>query len=182
MPSSIQARYQGGYWAGAYLDLPRRPRRGVYGEHERILFWVKGEYLLVLDTMAADPGAEVRNVWASNRWSAGRTTRRTSPSPPSTFSWCCPPRAAAQRCNASKGAGSRLRGWMGHHGDDAVPAPLIEFRYRAPAVTAVLLSTSPGYTITRRGDVFQGSAFCDTFSLLAGGCFAASWTLNCPRT
>ncbi len=60
----IHAKYEGGYWEGRYEWSFRNGRgRGVWGEHERVLLWVKGQYVLVLDTMATDPGQEVRNAW-----------------------------------------------------------------------------------------------------------------------
>jgi hypothetical protein len=60
----VQARYQGGYWDGVYEWSFRKGRgAGTWGEHERILFWVKGEYVLVLDAMSADAGHEIRNCW-----------------------------------------------------------------------------------------------------------------------
>ena len=37
-----------------------------------MLLWIRGQYLLVLDSMTADPGSEVRNVWQlgpMDKWS-----------------------------------------------------------------------------------------------------------------
>ena len=122
---------------------------------------MKGEYVLVLDSMAADPGAEVRNVWQlgpMKGWS--HDAKNLTFTSEHLHLQMSAPRGAEMQC--FEGSREPLRGWIGHHGDDAVPAPLIEFRYPAPAVTAVLLSTRPGYTLTRRGDVFQVGA--DTFS------------------
>ncbi|MCX6623885.1 MAG: heparinase II/III family protein, partial [Acidobacteria bacterium] len=69
----IQARYQGGYWNGAYTwSFARGRGAGTYGTHERILLWINGEYILVLDSMESDPGADIRNCWQLGpveRWS-----------------------------------------------------------------------------------------------------------------
>ncbi len=161
--SMIHARYQGGYWSGVYEWSFRKGRgTGSYGDHERMLFWVKGKYVLVLDSMAADPGAEVRNVWQ-----LGPMKGWTHDAKNLTFTsehlhlQMSAPRGAEMQC--FEGSREPLRGWIGHHGDDAVPAPLVEFRYPAPAVTAVLLSTRPGYALTRRGDVFQVGADAYSF-------------------
>jgi len=77
----IHARYQGGYWPGTYKWWFENGRgSGVWGSHERVLSWVKGEYILVFDTMNADLGADVRNVWQlgpMEKWSQD----------PASFAW-----------------------------------------------------------------------------------------------
>ena len=48
----IHAKYEGGYWPGEFGWTFREGHgRGAAGLHERVLFWVRGEYLLVLDRM-----------------------------------------------------------------------------------------------------------------------------------
>jgi hypothetical protein len=149
----IQARYQGGYWPGVYKwDFENGRGSGVWGDHERVLFWVKGEYILVLDNMNADAGADVRNVWQlgpMEKWSQD----------PASFSWwsenedtnlflqlVVPPAKTVMK--TYEGSREPLRGWVGFHGDDAVPAPLVEFRYPAEKSnvgSAVLLTPFLGH-------------------------------------
>ena len=60
----VQAKYEGSYWPGRFGWAFRDGRgKAAFGAHERVVFWVKGEYLLVLDSMVSEADAEVRNVW-----------------------------------------------------------------------------------------------------------------------
>ncbi len=148
----IHARYQGGYWQGRYTwSFGKGRGAGTYGSHERILLWIKGEYILVLDSMDSDPGADIRNCWQlgpAERWSHD----------PGALTWwsengntnlllklvAAPSGAAMQILEGSK---EPTRGWVGFHGNDAVPAPLVEFRYagaRRPVTSVVLLAAYAG--------------------------------------
>ncbi len=148
----IQARYQGGYWNGSYTwSFGRGRGAGVYGSHERILLWINGEYLLVLDSMEADAGAEIRNCWQLGpveRWSHS----------PETLAWWSENRDTnllLQLVAAPVGATMEVfegrkdppRGWVGNHGNDGVAAPLVEYRYagaRSAAVSVVLAAPYSG--------------------------------------
>jgi hypothetical protein len=155
----IHARYQGGYWKGRYTwSFGSGRGEGVFGDHERILLWVKGEYLLALDAMSTDPGAEVRNCWQlgpMERWSRDEASLAWWSHGPDTnllVQLLASPAGAAMQ--TFEGSREPLRGWIGHHGNDAVAAPLVEFRYPAksgPAVSAVLLAPyrgeRPRYTV-----------------------------------
>ncbi|HEY3837131.1 MAG TPA: heparinase II/III family protein [Bryobacteraceae bacterium] len=148
----IHAHYQGAYWQGAYgWNFQKGRGTGIWGDHERVLFWRKGEYVLVLDAMTADHGTEIRNCWqlgVNAKWSQE----------PKEFAWwseeegtnlslqlVMPPRDAVMQC--FEGSKEPLRGMVGV-GDKIVPAPLVEFRYAsqgsAPTVSAVLMSASRG--------------------------------------
>jgi hypothetical protein len=144
----VQARYQGGYWDGVYEWSFRKGRgAGAWGEHERILFWVKGEYLLVLDAMTADAGQEIRNCWQLGQVSSWSHE-------PKEFAWwsraggtnlslqlAAAPEGTSMEC--FEGNRQPLRGWVGAAGDNAVAAPLVEFRYPsrqgAAVISAILL-------------------------------------------
>jgi hypothetical protein len=165
----IHARYEGAYWPGRYDWRFGKRGAGAYGDHERVLLWIMGEYVLVLDSMSADPGSEVRNVWQfgpMERWSQDVTA----------LSWwsengdrnlflqlVLPPHKAVMQC--FQGSREPPRGWVGLHGDDAVAAPLAEFRYPVESaravVSAVLLvpfsgTNRPRYTVDGDADLSKG--------------------------
>ncbi len=144
----IQARYQGGYWSGRYgWNFGSGRGTGAYGDHERIVFWIKGEYALVIDSMTADPGAEIRNVWQlgpMDKWSQD----------PSRLAWWSenagvnldlemivpPAKTTMQTYNGQR---EPLRGWLGLRGTEHVAAPQVEFRYpsaRSAVASVVLLA------------------------------------------
>lgn len=166
----IQADWHGNYWPDLYTWTFHQDGPGTYGNHERILLWVKGAYLLVLDSMRADPGSEVHNVWQlgpMDKWS----------SDPSEFSWwsensdtnlflqlVSPPPRTVMQC--FEGSRDPLRGWIGWHGYDAQPAPQVEFRYPikgpVPVISAVLLvpysgTTRPHYSVTGDRDLSRAA-------------------------
>ncbi len=167
----VQARYQGGYWDGVYEWSFRKGRgAGAWGEHERVLFWVKNEYVLVLDAMAADAGQEIRNCWQLGPlslwshdarelawWSGGTGTNLS-------LQLVAAPEGASIEC--FEGVREPLRGWVGSRGNDAVAAPLVEFRYPsksgAPVISAVLLwpftgSARPRCEVRGAGEISRGS-------------------------
>jgi hypothetical protein len=143
----IHARYDGGYWDGDYTWSFRDGRsKGVYGSHERIVFWIKGEYLLVLDSMSADRGREIHNVWQLGPmdgwshqpeqrlwWSKNKDTNLL-------LQMIAPTGQVTMRVR--EGSSQPLAGWVGWHGNDAAPAPQVEFVYpatRAEDVWSVVL-------------------------------------------
>lgn len=165
----IQARYQGGYWPGPYTWSWKEGRgSGAFGIHERMAFWVRGEYLLVLDAMASESGADIRNVWQlgpMERW-------RMDPANLAWWSENADVNLYLQLAQAPPGAtmacreGSRepLAGWVGWNNTDGLPAPRVEFRYNGPdsgrATSAVLLcpfrgAARPAFSIeaTQAGSV-----------------------------
>lgn len=185
----IHARYQGGYWPGRYDWSFRSRGAGSYGDHERVLLWVRGQYLLVLDSMNADPGSEVRNVWqlgpmdkwsqdlpALSWWSENADTNLF-------LQLVIPPHKAVMHC--FEGSREPLRGWVGLHGDDAVPAPQAEFRYPVESagavVSAVLLvpftgAGRPRYTVSGDADLSQGTIHHLKIGLPDGYVDSVAWT------
>jgi hypothetical protein len=130
----IQAKYEGGYWEGQYgWSFSRGRGSGDWGSHERVLFWVRREYLLALDTMDADPGSSIHNCWQMGPveawtmeqakliwWSRNQDVNLL-------LQLLLSPEGAEMEC--FEGSSEPLRGWVGLHGNDAIPAPLVEFRY-----------------------------------------------------
>ena len=130
----IHAKYQGGYWEGEYgWSFSKGKGAGLSGIHERILFWVKGEYLLALDAMDADPGAPIHSCWQMapmEAWTADRDTLSWwSRNPDMNLLLKCIPFAEGAEMECFEGSREPIRGWVGRRGNDAIPAPLVEFRY-----------------------------------------------------
>ena len=84
-------------------------------------------------------------------------------------------------------AGSRdpIRGWVGLHGNDAIPAPLVEFRFPAGlsggSASAVLLApfpgdTPPGYVVNRTSQAGWGRLRYIELGLPNGGTDLIAWT------
>jgi hypothetical protein len=160
----IHARYQGGYWNGRYSwRFSPGHGEGVYGEHERILFWIRGEYLVVIDSMTTEAGREIRNCWQMGpmeKWSQDAESlcwRSENRDANVLLQLALAPAGTSMQC--FEGSREPLRGWVGQHGDDSVPAPAVEFRYPSapgePVVTAALLvpfagQTKPGYRVKLR--------------------------------
>ncbi|MCC7496684.1 MAG: alginate lyase family protein [Bryobacterales bacterium] len=148
----IHARYQGGYWEGDYGWNFRRGRgAGIYGSHERLLLWINGEYLLALDAMDADEGADIRNCWQmgpAERWSqdAARLTWWSENRDRNVLlDLVAAPDGTVMEI--FEGKKDPPRGWVGNHGDDWVAAPLVEYRYRGgktPSVTVALVAAYSG--------------------------------------
>lgn len=130
--SFAHASYQGAYWPGRFeWRFVEGRGAGVYGRHERILLWVKGEYVLVLDLMEAVEGDKIHNCWqmgpmdgwemkGATWWSRNEDTNLL-------LSLLVPFEGVEADC--VEGSDDPIRGWLGVHGNDHVPAPHVEFRY-----------------------------------------------------
>jgi len=161
----IHARYEGGWWKGQYRwNFGQGRGEGIWGEHQRILLWVKKEYLVVVDSLTTDAGHEIRNCWQMGPaekwaedaeklrwWSANRDVNVL-------LQLGIAPKETTMQC--FEGSNEPLRGWVGQHGDDSVAAPLVEFRYPSvlnrPVVAAALLApwrgtAPPAWRITATG-------------------------------
>jgi len=185
----IHAHYQGGYWEGSYAwNFQNGRGSGLWGDHERILFWLKGEYVLVLDAMTADRGTEIRNCWQlgpSAKWSQdAKALSWWSEDEETNLSLhlIAPQRDVIMEC--FEGSREPLRGMVGY-GDKVVPAPLVEFRYtsqgNAPTVSAVLLSTftgkaRPSIRIRSDSDLSRGSIHHLQIELPDGKVDQVAWT------
>ena len=160
----IHARYQGGYWPNelgwSFMD---GHGSGVYGTHERVLFWVKGEYIVVLDSVRADSKVTAHNCWQMgpmDKWAGddGALSWRSQNADANLLMQFALFQNDPVEMQCFEGDRDPLRGWVGHRGDDALPAPLVEFRYpteSGAAVTAVLLvpfagSAAPSYLLRRK--------------------------------
>ena len=186
----VQARYQGGYWDGVYGWSFRKGRgTGAWGEHERILFWVKGEYVLVLDAMSADAGQGIRNCWQLGPVRSWSHDARK-------FAWwsesggtnlllhlAAAPEGTSMEC--FEGSRQPRRGWVGASGNDAAAAPLVEFRYPSrqggPVVSAVLLwpfkgAARPRYEVRGAGAVSQGAVHHLELALPDGSTDHVAWS------
>lgn len=186
----MQGRYQGAYWDGKYTWNFRAGRgNGAWGDHERILFWVKGEYLLAIDSMTADGDQEIRNVWQlgpMERWSHD----------PKSLTWwsdnkdanlllqlAVAPAKTVMQC--FEGNREPLRGWIGFHGNDSVPAPLVEFRYPArrgsPVLSAALITSydgnkRPPISVRAKPDTSRGNLHHIEVRLPDGSADTVAWT------
>ncbi len=159
----IYAQYQGGYWEGAFgWGFSQGRGRGLFGDHRRLLFWVEGEYLLSLDQMGTERGASIHNVWQMgpmDGWQEdrGRLAWWSRNADTNLFlQLALAPPGAEMEC--FEGSRDPLRGWIGAHGNDAQPAPQVEFRYPGggwrSTVSAVLLASfagtaPPGFALRR---------------------------------
>jgi hypothetical protein len=192
----IQAAYAGGYWEGDYgWSFRRGHGRGAFGRHERVLFWVKGEYLIALDHLETEPGQEVQNVWQlgpMDEWSADQASRTwwsRNQDANLFLQLVSGPDDAAMHC--FEGSRDPIRGWVGHHGHDAVPAPLVELRYRSPsygaAASAVLLvpfagTEKPAYRVEETGHALGRRVHWLRLRLPDGSSDHIIWSkdLDCP--
>ena len=112
----MQAVYQGGWWKGTYgWGFTEGHGEGIWGEQERTLFWVKGEYLLIVDHVSADAGHRIQNgyqlcpgPWSVDknalRWSAADMEVRLVVAPKGTVVECF------------EGQKTPPRGWIGFAG------------------------------------------------------------------
>ncbi len=186
----IQAKYSAGYWPGEYgWSFAEGRGKGLFGIHERVLFWVKGEYLLALDTMEAEGGASVHNCWQMGPMESWKADR-------DALSWWSRnsdinllvkliPFAEDTEMECFEGSRDPIRGWVGLHGNDAIPAPLVEFRYPAGlsggSPSAVLLApfsgdTPPDYSVKRTARAGWGHLRCIELALPDGGTDLVAWT------
>jgi hypothetical protein len=142
---TIRARYQGGWWKGSYgWGFTEGHGEGIWGEHERILYWVKHEYLVIIDSVTADAGHTIHNGFqmAPAKWSLDRSALRWTSSA-DQLQLVLAPKGTTIEC--LEGQSQPPRGWVGFNGKDPVPAPHIQFRYpsdpKGPVVTVVVIAT-----------------------------------------
>ena len=149
----IQGEYAGGYWPGQFTwGFYQGRGRGISARHQRVVFWVRGEYILVVDEMDAELGSQVVNSWQMAPMSGWK-------SDPATLSWwstnkdtnllvrmALPPSGTEMKCY--EGSLNPRRGWVGLSGHDAQKAPQVEFQYPSAytVASAVLLAPFKGET------------------------------------
>jgi len=186
----VHARYSGGYWEGEYgWSFADGHGRGLFGVHERLLFWVKGEYLLVLDGMVTDSGATIHNCWQMGpmeAWTAEADSLSWwSRNPDINALVKCIPFVQGTEMECFEGSREPMRGWAGEHGDDAVPAPLVEFRYPSgtsgDSPSAILIAPftgggPPTYVARRTSLAGWGRLRHLELALLSGATDLITWT------
>ena len=131
----IDAKYQGSYWEKMTWKSGAGHGAGIFGVHERVLFWVKGEYLLVLDRMECDEGATVHNCWQlapTDAWEmdADALAWHSKNSDVNLLvKLVYAPEGTEMQC--FEGETEAPRGLVGDAAQRrrAAPAPLVEFRY-----------------------------------------------------
>ncbi len=127
--------YPGGYWSGEYSwGFQQGLGTGIHGRHERLVLWIRDDYLLVFDALMGDRGSTVENVWQMapvKGWTHD----------PETLSWqsrgepvnfhlqmLLPP--GDVRMQIHQGEQDPLRGWFCEaYSKGFIPAPQIVFRY-----------------------------------------------------
>ena len=184
----IHARYQGGYWPAQFGWGFDTHDRGAFGSHQRVLFWVKGQYLLVLDSMESDRGTTVHNVWQTgpmDAWSVDKPN----------LSWQSKNKdvnlflqfigfGQETEMDCFEGSREPLRGWLGSSGHDGIAAPLVEFRYDGHlwggSMSAVLLvpfagEVKPAYALRRAANDGDGTYRIE-LGLPDGGMDVIKWS------
>ena len=195
----LHAKYEGGYWPGKYgWGFHEGHGRGVFGEHKRVLFWKRGEYLLVLDAMESDVGSDVRNVFQMgpmDGWRmdakrlAWRSTNRRGANVELRLALA--PEGATMKCY--EGSDRPIRGWIdgsvGRKG--STPAPLVEFRYvgrpQPGVVSAALIvpftgNRTPGVRVLSAESHLEGYVHSLELQLPGGrrDFIAWTWRLELP--
>lgn len=156
--------YDGGYWDGPYTwGFQEGLGRGTYGRHERMILWIRGEYLLVFDGMMGDPAETVEQVWQLapvEGWEADEGLRewRTKGEDPGFYlrQICGPSRVEMTVCEGQK---DPLRGWFTEKNATGFsPAPQVCFRYpldNAFHITLAMTTSDerqpPEVKVSRRG-------------------------------
>ena len=188
----IHASYQGGYWEGRFYWGFRDGRgRGVFGWHDRILLLVKGEYLLVLDNMLAEAGHEIRNcfqVGPMEKWACDEENlawRSENPDVNVLVKLLLP--AGGVKMTCLEGSREPLAGWVGRRGNEAIPAPRLEFAYpaderRPGMVSAVIIAAfsgaPPAYETPDTGVSADGYTHWLAVRTPSGHTDALAWTKN----
>jgi len=131
----LRGAYKGGYWSGTYeWSFNGGFGPGAYGHHERMVLWIRGEYLLIFDAMMCDAGHTIENVWQLapvHDWEHD----------PATLAWRSrgePVNFHLQMVMAPPGVGMTvhqgqrepLRGWFCEtYSTGFTPAPQVVYRY-----------------------------------------------------
>ncbi len=151
--ATMHARYQGSYWKGAYgWSFENGHGEGIWAEHERVLFWVKGAYLLVIDRVAADPGRTVHNSFQLGPRQVSLDAARlrlTLADVEMAVQMVAPVSDIEVDCVT--GQQHPPRGFIGLPGQAPQASPHLRFRYRIPGprpVTTVIAIAPAEYEVT----------------------------------
>ncbi len=142
----LRGRYDGGYWPGTYTWwFAKGFGLGRFGRHERMLLWIRGEYLLIFDAMSCDPGHTIENVWQMAPVKAWEhdpkqlAWRSKEERPGFHLQMVMPP--ADVQMKVHEGQRDPLRGWFCEtYSTGFVPAPQIVFRYPAQSAFHAVLA------------------------------------------
>jgi len=147
--ATLQGRYQAGYWKGRYgWSFAEGHGDGVWGEHERTLYWAKREYLIVLDCVTTDAGHAIHNSFplGAGKWTLDSSGFRCTSAEGFSVHFVAPPNGAAVDC--VEGRRQPPRGWLSQRDQAPLPAPHLEFRYPSAAnhpVVSVIVIAPSGY-------------------------------------
>lgn len=138
--------YDHGYWDGEYgWGFQDGLGRGTYGKHERMVLWIRDEYVLIFDVMMGEPENTVENVWqlapvADWQCDADALSWHARNEMPGFFLQMIMPHPETSM-DIYEGQTDPLRGWFcDRTHDDFSPAPQVVFRYPADSTFHVTLA------------------------------------------
>jgi hypothetical protein len=131
----LHGLYTGSYWSGIYYwGFQRGVGQGTYGKHERIVLWIRGEYMLILDGVMAETGRTVETVWQMTPMKAWRqdagalTWQSQGESPNFHLQMLLAPKDST--LSVYEGQKEPLRGWFcDTYGTPPAPAPQVVFKH-----------------------------------------------------
>jgi hypothetical protein len=146
----LHGMYAGGYWTGAYTwGFQKGVGQGVHARHERMILWIRGEYLLIFDMISGDPGHTVESVWQVapvKGWThdpASLAWQSQGEEPGFRLQMVLPP--AGVTMEVMEGRKDPLRGWFCEaYGTGFTPAPQVVFRYPSKPVFYAVLAMPVG--------------------------------------
>ncbi len=152
----VLSTYEGGYWPGRYLwNFPEGCGAGIQAAHTRIVLWVRGRFIVVVDDLVRSPAGGVDPSLEIN-WQFERGPVRVDESAGRVWTECVganllmlfPQMPDGMRLAVHAGENDPPRGWLpSEHG--YVPAPQLTQELRpmsahtAHAVT-ILIPLTPG--------------------------------------
>jgi len=130
----LRGLYDGGYWPGTYAwSFNDGFGPGRFGKHERMVLWIRDEYLLIFDAMACDADATIESVWQLapvGKWShdpEALTWQGRGASSGFHLQMVLPPPEVEMTVH--EGQREPLRGWFCEtYAKSFVPAPQVVFR------------------------------------------------------
>ena len=160
-----EAVYNGGYWTGKNLwGFSEGVGEGLWAQHTRALFFLKNEYVLILDAVPTEEGRTINNCWQfapfddyeinENEYSF---ISKDKSGANILLKMLKPPAGTVVMKNYCGTPPPAMRGWAGIPGQKTIPAPLVEFSYPggipAGGLSAVILAPftnkAPEYKIIK---------------------------------
>ncbi len=162
-----EAVYTGGYWTGQNSwGFRDGVGQGVYVKHTRAVFFLKNEYILVLDAVPGEPGMIINNCWQAAPFDDYVCDRKNlsfismdATGANILLQMILPPAGDVTMQTFCGRKPPEPRGWAGVPGQTVIPAPLIEFSYPggvpSGGLSAVLLapftSEKPEFKLKKTG-------------------------------